>query len=82
MDCTTIQISIATRQRLAKFRRYRRETYDELLNALLDLVPTGDDEGEYSDQFIEGLMRARRDIKEGKVVSHEKMKRMLGLKHA
>lgn len=79
MDYTSIQIRPRTRQRLAKLRVFRRETYDEILNKLIDAIPLGDDEGEYTSDFIEGLMQARRDIRAGKLVSHEELKRRLGL---
>ena len=45
MAYTTIQIDVATREKLAAMRSYERETYDELLNTLMELVPSGDDEG-------------------------------------
>ncbi len=79
MENTTIQISTLTRKRLADFRRYKRETYDELLNALLDLVPTGDDEGEYSDEFRAAWFRSLQDIRVGRVFSEKDAKRLLGL---
>ena len=79
MDYTSIQIRPRTRQRLAKLRVFRRETYDEILNKLIDAIPLGDDEGEYTSDFIEGLMQARRDIRGGRLVSHEELKRRLGL---
>ena len=79
MGYTTIQISSSTRERLAKFRRYQRETYDELLNALLDLVPTEDDEGEYTDEFRAAWFRSLQDIRAGRVFSEKDAKRLLGL---
>ena len=45
MDYTTIQISRSTREKLNGLRAYKRMTYDELLNALMSLIPEGDDEG-------------------------------------
>ena len=76
---TTIQISSATREKLAKLRRYKRETYDELLNSLLALVPTGDEEGEYSDEFRAAWLRSLEDIRAGRVYSEKDAKRLLGL---
>ena len=79
MYYTSIQIKQKTRQRLAKLRSFSRETYDEVLNKLIDAAPLGDEEGEYTQEFIEGLMEARKDIRVGKLVSHEEMKKRLGL---
>ncbi len=45
MDYTTIQISRSTREKLNGLRAYKRMTYDELLNALMSLIPEGDEEG-------------------------------------
>jgi len=59
MSVTTIQINSTTREKLAKLKSSSRETYDELINKLLALVPEGDEEG--------------------RVLSHDELKRRLGL---
>ena len=79
MATTTIQISPTTRERLARLKSHPRETYDELLNKLLALVPAGDEEGLYTHAFRVGLLNARLDIKEGRVTIHARVKRQLGL---
>lgn len=79
MSYTTIQISPETRERLAKLKAYERETYDELLNALLDLVPTGDDEGEYTDEFRASLVRSLADIRHGRTHSLQEVRKRMGL---
>ncbi|MCI4322982.1 MAG: hypothetical protein L3K03_03010 [Thermoplasmata archaeon] len=76
---TTIQLSSETRERLARLKQSPRETYDELLNKLLDLVPTGDDEGTYREAFRVGLLNARLDLRAGRTIGHEEMKRRLSL---
>ena len=76
---TTIQIAPTTRERLAALKSSRRETYDDLLNKLLALVPAGDDEGKYTDGFRVGLLNARLDIRAGRVLNHEQVKKRLGL---
>ncbi len=78
MTYTSIQISPQTRKRLARFKESERETYDSLLNKLMELVPSGDDEGEYTEQFRLGLLNARISLKEGRTISHEKAKKALG----
>lgn len=79
MSVTTIQINSTTREKLAKLKSSSRETYDELINKLLALVPEGDEEGTYTHAFRLGLLQARLDIKEGRVLSHDDLKRRLGL---
>ena len=76
---TTVQITTETRARLAELKAGPRETYDEVLNKLLALVPTGDDEGLYGAAFRVGLLDARLDIRAGRVVGHAAVKRQLGL---
>ena len=75
---TTIQVSPSTRQELAALKSSPRETYDELLNKLMALIPKGDDEGVYSDSFRIGLLNARLDLRAGRVIPHEQVKRRLG----
>jgi hypothetical protein len=76
---TTIQLSPSTRQKLAALKASPRETYDELLNKLIALVPEGDDEGLYTDSFRMGLLSARLDIRARRVTDHERLKKRLGL---
>ncbi len=76
---TTIQITPSTRERLAALKSSPRETYDEILNKLLALIPREDDEGVYRDAFRMGLLSARLDIKSGRVTEHDEVKKRLGL---
>jgi len=76
---TTIQLSPRTRDRLTRLKSTPRETYDEVLSKLLALVPERDEEGLYTQPFRVGLLSARLDLKEGRVVDHERVKRRLGL---
>ena len=71
MPKTTIQIHSSTRKKLARLKASANETYDDLLNELMALVPQGDEEGLYTPAFRRGLLRARREVKEGRVISHE-----------
>ncbi len=76
---TTIQLSAETRERLARLKASPRETYEEVLNRLLALVPEGDEEGLYTQAFRVGLLDAMLDVREGRLVDHEQVKRRLGL---
>ncbi|MGA8302249.1 MAG: hypothetical protein WA691_06130 [Thermoplasmata archaeon] len=75
---TTIQIRPVTRERLASLKGSPRETYDDLLNKLIALVPRGDDEGRYTDSFRIGLLNARLDVREGRVTGHDTVKKRIG----
>ena len=79
MDYTTIQISRSTREKLNGLRAYKRLTYDELLNALMSLVPEGDDEGVYTEDFRASLLKGLLDLKEKKTHTTEEVKKQLGI---
>jgi hypothetical protein len=78
MTYTSIQITPETREKLAALKS-GRETYDDLLQMLIDLVPFGDDEGEYTDEFRASLLRSLADIKHGRTYSLDEVKRQLGI---
>jgi hypothetical protein len=79
MRLTTIQISIETRERLGKLKIYKRVTYDEIISALMDLIPKGDEEGEYTDEFRTSLLRSLLDIRSGRTHSAAEVRKRLGL---
>lgn len=73
---TTIQIEQKTLQRLKYFKEYEKETYDELVNKLMNDV----EEGELSDTAFEGILRGIRDAREGKTSSIQSIAKKLGVK--
>jgi predicted transcriptional regulator len=79
MPYTTIQISKVTRQKLGKLKLYKKATYDEIIGALISLVPEGDDEGEYTEEFRASLLRGLIDIKAGRTYTTEEVRRKLGV---
>jgi len=79
MDYTTIMIRPTTRKRLSRLKTVTRETYDELLNTLLDFVPSFDDEGDYTDEFRASLIRGLTDITHGRTYSLRNVKTELGI---
>ena len=44
---------------------------------LMKPIPTGDEEGKYLKEFINGLLKARQDLKRGKTIPHEELKKIL-----
>ncbi len=59
MQKTTIQINERTLERLKALKRYERESYDEVVNALIDEA-----EEELTEDEIEEVELALREIKE------------------
>jgi len=80
MGYTSIQINSETKKKLASLKSSKRETYDEILNKLMNLIPQGDEEGEYTDEFRFSLLNAKLDVKQNRVISHEQLKQKLGVK--
>ncbi len=76
---TTIQLKPQTRERLSALKSTPRETYDDLLNRLLNLVPEGDEEGIYTHAFRVELLQAHLEVRRGQLLGHEDVKRRLGL---
>ncbi len=79
MEYTSIQIMPETRKRLSSLKEDKRQTYDAVLNRLMALIPAGDDQGEYSDEFMIGLLNAKLQVRQGQTVSHSQAKKSLGL---
>ncbi len=73
---TTIQIKDKTLGRLKFFKEFSRESYDEIINKLIDEV----EEGELTEAAKRGIMRGLEDIKAGRTASIEKVAKELGIR--
>jgi predicted transcriptional regulator len=70
---TTIQISVALKKLLEHFRLSERDTYNDIIEMLVE------DEMELSEETKTEIAAARKEIKAGKFVSHEEVKKRSGL---
>jgi len=70
---TTVQISLQVRRHLNGLKRHRRETYNQVIERLLE------DRKEISPAFKRRLERASLDVKEGRLKTHEEVRAELGL---
>ncbi len=68
---TTIQIRCDVKERLDKLKLSRRDTYNDVIELLLE------DSQELGEQAIEDLNEALEDVKNGRVVPHDEVKRRL-----
>ena len=75
MEKTTIQISSETLERMKNLKSHERQSYDELLNSILDNV----DEEVLSSSEIEEIKVALENVKKGKVYSIEQVAKELGV---
>ena len=75
MEKTTIQINQDTLERLKSFKKYERQSYNDLLNVVFDDI----EEESLNDDEIEEIQQALEDIKKGRVYPIEKVAKELGI---
>ena len=78
-ETTTIQLKKSTKKELENLREHKRETFDEIIEKILTLIPKGDEEGKYSDEFRSGLLEALFEANSGKTSSLDNIEKELGL---
>jgi len=71
---TTIQISKDLLNTLKARKMYDNESYEDILWCLLE------DSMEFSDETKKNIAEAEADIKAGRIITHEQLKKELGLK--
>ncbi len=79
MTATTIRIHGKTKGHLDRFREYRNESYDEVINKLIFIAEQAKTEPELSHDTVMAIEKARERLQKGKYVSHEELKERLGL---
>ena len=75
MEKTTIQINVSTLERLKNLKRLERESYDEVLNTLIEQS----EEESLTEKEIEEIKIALEDIKKGRVYPIEDVAKSLGI---
>ena len=75
MEKTTIQISQETLKRLKDFKKFERQSYDDLLNGIFDEL----DEEVLNADEIEEIKIGLENIRRGKVKSIEQVAKELGV---
>ncbi|PIN78108.1 hypothetical protein COV15_00405 [Candidatus Woesearchaeota archaeon CG10_big_fil_rev_8_21_14_0_10_34_12] len=75
MEKTTIQINFETLERLKSLKNMERQSYDEVLNNLIDNC----EEESLSEEEIEAIKIALENVKRGKVKPIEQVARELGI---
>ena len=76
MEKTTIQIKLETLERLKSLKNFERQSYDELLNNLID----NREEESLSEEEIEDIKIALENVKKGKVKPIEQVAKELGIR--
>ena len=75
MEKTTIQVNVDTLDRLKSIKRHARESYDEILNFLID----ESEDDELTAEEIEEIKMALEEVKQGKVIPLEDVAKELGI---
>ncbi len=75
MGKTTIQINFATLERLKSLKNSERQSYDELLNNLINNC----EEESLSEEEINEIQKGLEDVKKGRVYPIEVVARELGI---
>ena len=72
---TTIQLNVETLERLKTIKSFERQSYDEVLNNLIDNC----EEESLSEEEINEIQKGLEDIKRGRVYSIESVDKRLGI---
>ena len=73
MTISTIQIKEETKKRLQSMKLHPRETYEEIIERMIE------DLSELNEETRAEIEEARKEIESGKFVTHEQLKKDLGL---
>ena len=73
MTISTIQIREETKKTLQAMKLHPRETYEEVIERMIE------DLSEINEETIREVEKARREIESSKFVTHEQLKKDLGL---
>ncbi|MFH0831987.1 MAG: hypothetical protein V1886_03955 [archaeon] len=75
MEKTTIQINLETLERLKSFKNFERQSYDEVLNGLINNC----EEENLSEEEINEIQKGLEDIKRKRVYPIEVVAKELGI---
>jgi predicted DNA-binding protein len=75
MAPTTIQVKGETVERLKYFKDFNKESYDEIINKLIDEM----EEGEMTEEALKDIIEAKKEIREEKGQRIEDVANELGI---
>ena len=78
METTTIKLHGKTKRQLDKFREYKNESYDEVINKMIFIANNAKTNPELSKETVIAIDNARKRIKAGNFVTEEEAKKRLG----
>ena len=75
MEKTTIQVNQQTLERLKNLRKFERQSYDDVLNSIIDDI---EEETLSEDEIVE-IQEGLEDVRKGRVHSIESVAKELGI---
>ena len=78
MTATTIKLNLETKSQLDKFREYKNESYDEVINKLVYVAKQINKNPALSKETVIAIQKARDRIKRGNFLTEEEAIKRLG----
>lgn len=78
MDATTIKLYENTKRQLDKFKEYKNESYDEVINKMIFIANKARTDPELSRETVIAIDNARKRIKAGNFITEEEARKRLG----
>ena len=78
MDTTTIKLHGNTKRQLDRFKEYKNESYDEVINKMIFIANKAKTNPEISKETVIAIENARKRIKAGNFVTEEEARKRLG----
>jgi predicted CopG family antitoxin len=75
MKTTTIQVQKQTLEKLKLFKKHERESYEEVINSLMEEV----EEEALNEEEIKDIQEALEEVKQGKTIPIEQVAKELGI---
>jgi len=79
MQATTIKIHETTKVELDKFKEYKNESYDEVIQKVVIIAKTCKTQPKLSQETVKSIERARERLKQGNFLTEEEARKRLGL---
>jgi len=78
MDTTTIKLHGNTKKQLHRFKEYKNESYDEVINKVIFIANKAKTNPELSRETVIAIDNARKRIKAGNFMTEEEARKRLG----
>ena len=78
MDATTIKLYENTKRQLDKFKEYKNESYDEVINKMIFIANKAKTDPELSRETVIAIENARKRIKAGNFTTEEEARKRMG----